>query len=51
MMYAIEVASWGMIYLPSFIKTDSGIQKLLGGIHIQTYTHRQQNKESRLKIV
>jgi hypothetical protein len=39
--YALEVASWGMIYLLSFIKIDSGIQTLLAGdmhtdIHPQT---------------
>jgi hypothetical protein len=46
-----------MIYIPNFIKTGSGIQKLIGGVH----GHRQhgdrinlfsflQNKESRLTI-
>jgi hypothetical protein len=58
MKYAVEMGSGAMIYIPSFIKIGSGIQKLMGGIHIQT--HRQQgdlinlllffrNKESRLK--
>jgi hypothetical protein len=48
-----------LVHTSSFITTGSGIQKLLGGIHIQT--HRQQddfislllflqNKESRLKM-
>jgi hypothetical protein len=49
-----EMGSGAMIYIPSFIKTGSGIQKLIGGIH----RHRQhgdlllflQNKESRLKM-
>jgi hypothetical protein len=36
MKYAVQMASCGMIYIPSFIKTGSAIQKL----HIQT--HRQQ---------
>jgi hypothetical protein len=47
-----------MMYIPSFIKTGSGIQKLIGG---DAQTHRQhgdrinlllcfQNKESRLKM-
>jgi hypothetical protein len=36
MNYAIEMGSCAMIYLPSFIETGSGIQKLMGGIHIQT---------------
>jgi hypothetical protein len=56
--------SCGMIYIPSFIKIGSGIQKSLGGGHIyrHTETHRQkgdiislllflQGKESRLKRV
>jgi hypothetical protein len=29
MMYAIEMASSGMIYLPSFMKTGTGIQAIL----------------------
>jgi hypothetical protein len=60
MKYAVEMGSGAMIYIPSFIRTGSGIQNLLRGIHIQT--HRQQgdlkslslffqNKESRLKTV
>jgi hypothetical protein len=32
--YATEMGSRAMIYIPSFIKTGSGIQKLLGGIHL-----------------
>jgi hypothetical protein len=54
MKYTIEMGSGATIYIPSFIKIDSGIQKLIGG------THRQQcdlinlhlffkNKESGLK--
>jgi hypothetical protein len=50
------MGSGAVIYVRSFIKTGSGIQTLIGGIH----THRQQgdlinllyffqNKESRLK--
>jgi hypothetical protein len=35
MKYAIEMGSGAMIYIPSFIKTGSGIQKLIGGIHRQ----------------
>jgi hypothetical protein len=52
------MGSGAVIYVPSFIKIGSGIQKLIGGIH--RHTHRQQgdlislllffqNKESRLK--
>jgi hypothetical protein len=54
MKYAVKMGSGAMIYIPSFMKIGSGIQKLIGG------THRQhgdlirlpvffQNKESRLK--
>jgi hypothetical protein len=39
MNYAVKMGSEAMIYIPSFIKTDSGIQKLIGVILIQT--HRQ----------
>jgi hypothetical protein len=31
MKYAIEMGSGVMIYIPSFIKIGSGIQKLIGG--------------------
>jgi hypothetical protein len=52
MKYAFEMGSGAMIYIPSFIKTGSAIQKFIWG------THRQhddsislllffQNKESR----
>jgi hypothetical protein len=57
MIYAVEMGSGAIIYIPSFIKIGWGIQKLLERDHIQT--HRQhgdltsilsffQNKESRL---
>jgi hypothetical protein len=37
MKYAVEVGSGAMIYIPSFIKTGSGTQKLMGGgIHRHT---------------
>jgi hypothetical protein len=32
MKYAVEMGSVGVIYAPSFIKIDAGIQKLIGGI-------------------
>jgi hypothetical protein len=31
MEYAVEMGSGAMIYIPTFIKTGSGIQKLIGG--------------------
>jgi hypothetical protein len=33
MKYAVEMGSGAMIYIPSFIKICSGIQKLMGGTH------------------
>jgi hypothetical protein len=33
---AVEMGSGAMIYIPSFIKIGSGIQKLVGGIHRHT---------------
>jgi hypothetical protein len=40
MKYAVEMDSGAMIYVPSFIKIDSGVQKLIGGIqrHPDTQT-------------
>jgi hypothetical protein len=32
MQYAVEMGSGVMIYIPSFIKTGSGIQKLIVGV-------------------
>jgi hypothetical protein len=42
MKYATELGLRAMIYsyIPSFIKSGSGVRKLLRGIHIQA--HRQQ---------
>jgi hypothetical protein len=57
MKYAVEMGSGAMIYIPSFIKIGSAIQKLIGG---RGYTETQtawrshkcvlffQNNESRL---
>jgi hypothetical protein len=36
MKYAVEMGSGAMIYIPSFIKTSSAIQKSIGGIHRHT---------------
>jgi hypothetical protein len=38
------MGSGAVIYIPSFIKIGSGIQKLIGGIHRHTniHAHRQQ---------
>jgi hypothetical protein len=36
MKYTVEMGSVAMIYVPSFIKIGSGIQKLIGGIHRHT---------------
>jgi hypothetical protein len=59
MKYAVEMGSGAVKYIPSSIKTGSGIQKLTGG-NAQTHRHRQhgdlisiltffQNKKSKLK--
>jgi hypothetical protein len=31
MKYTIEMSSDAMVYIPSFVKIDSGIQELMGG--------------------
>jgi hypothetical protein len=36
MKYGVEVGTGTMIYIPTFIEIGSAIQKLIGGIHIQT---------------
>jgi hypothetical protein len=36
------MGSGAVIYVPSFIKTSSGVQKLIGEGGIQRHTHRQQ---------
>jgi hypothetical protein len=38
MKYAVEMESVAMIYIPSFIKTGLGIQKLLGEDNTDTQT-------------
>jgi hypothetical protein len=44
MKYAVKMGSGAMIYIPSFMKIGSGIQKLIGGI--QRYTDIQTHTES-----
>jgi hypothetical protein len=36
MRYAVKMGQSVTIYIPSFIKTESGIQKLIAGIHRHT---------------
>jgi hypothetical protein len=38
MKYAVNMASGEMVYIPTFIKIGSGLQKLLGG-YTDTNTH------------
>jgi hypothetical protein len=38
MKYAVEMGSDAMIYILSFIKIGSGVQKLIRGIHRHTDT-------------
>jgi hypothetical protein len=40
MKYAVEMRSDALIYIPSFIKIGSRIQKLILGIHRHTQTAR-----------
>jgi hypothetical protein len=35
MKYSVEMGSGAVIYVPSFVKIGSGIQKLIGGRHRQ----------------
>jgi hypothetical protein len=61
MKCAVEMALCGIIYIPSFMKTGSAIEKLTGRICIQTHSQQGdlknlflfyfilQNKESKLK--
>jgi hypothetical protein len=44
MKYAVEMGSGAMIYIPNFIKIDSGIQKPIGEIH--RYTHRMERTQT-----
>jgi hypothetical protein len=41
MKYAVEMGSGAMIYIQSFIKIGSGIQKLMGGGFTDTQTARR----------
>jgi hypothetical protein len=58
MKYSVEMGSSTMIYIPSFIKIGSGIQKLIWG-NARAHTQHSdlislllffQNKESKLKM-
>jgi hypothetical protein len=52
--YTLQTGSVSMIYAPSFIKTGSGIQKLMVGIYTDTYIKCRSHKPtsySGLKIV
>jgi hypothetical protein len=39
MKCAVEMGSGGIIYVPSFIKIGSGIQKFKGRAHTKTHKH------------
>jgi hypothetical protein len=41
MKYAVELGSGAMIYVPSFIKIGSGVQKLIGWWGGDPHTHTQ----------
>jgi hypothetical protein len=36
MKYAVKIGSAAMIHMPSFVKINSAIQKLIGGFHRRT---------------
>jgi hypothetical protein len=42
MKYAVQMVSGAMIYTPKFIKSGSGIQKVMGG----GFTHRKDGKKA-----
>jgi hypothetical protein len=44
------MVSGAVIYVPSFIKIGSGIQKLIGGIHTDTHTDSKETTKA-LRIV
>jgi hypothetical protein len=50
MMYAVEMGSRAMIYIASFVKIGSGIQKLMGGF-IDTQTAPPPKKNSSVALV
>jgi hypothetical protein len=41
------MGSGGMIYVPSFIKIGSGVQKLMGDIQTDTHTHTHTHGQQR----
>jgi hypothetical protein len=41
MKYAAEMGSGAMIYIPNFVKINSGIKNLIGGIHRHTDNNNQ----------
>jgi hypothetical protein len=45
--YTVEMGSGAVIYVPSFIKIGSGIQKLLRG-DTQTHRHTDTHKDSKV---
>jgi hypothetical protein len=51
MKCAVQMGSFGMIYIPSFIKIGSCIQKLIGVIHRQTARIKREGKACRVKSI
>jgi hypothetical protein len=49
--YGVEMDSGVMIYIPSFIKTASGIQTLMEGIHRQTETPPERQEGDRISLL
>jgi hypothetical protein len=50
MEYVVEMGSVAMIYIPNFIKTGSGTQRLFGGVDSQTHRHTESNYYLRQNI-
>jgi hypothetical protein len=42
MKYAVEISSVAMLYIPSFIKIGSAIQRLMGGGEINIHTDKME---------
>jgi hypothetical protein len=45
------MVSGAMIYIPSFLKIGSGVQKLIGGIHRHTHTHTDKHTRTDSNVI
>jgi hypothetical protein len=52
MNYVVEMGLGAMIYIPSFIRIGSGIQKLIGrGMHVQPHRHTHRVEDDFINLV